>query len=41
MLMKNNLIIKKFILKYWEGAASSLAHTGLRLSQVTRNEKLD
>ena len=27
--------------KNWEGAASSLAHTVLKPSQVTRNEKLD
>ena len=38
MLIKIN---QKLILKNCEGAASSLVYTGLRLSQVTRNEKLD
>ena len=33
---------QKLILKDWEkSAASSLAHTELKLSQVTRNGKLD
>ena len=32
---------QKLILKNCEGAEFSLAHTGLKLSQVTRNEKLD
>ena len=51
-VFKNNLIIKlilkliKLILKLlrlnnWEGDASSLAHTWLKLSQVTKNGKLD
>ena len=29
------------VLKNWEGAVSSLAHTGLMLASVTRNKKLD
>ena len=32
---------QKLILKNCEGAEFSLAHTGLKLSQVSRNEKLD
>ena len=36
LLIKN----QKLILKKWEGAASFQAHTRLKLSQVTRDEKL-
>ena len=37
MLIKN-IDNQKLILKNWKGAVSSLAHTGLKVSQVTRNE---
>ena len=38
ILFKNNF---KLLLKNWEGAASSLAHTGLKIAYDKRNKKLD